>query len=146
VKAPRPGGVPTLQSPAGPTTCSRSSAATPTSTTKSSSPTRSLLPYLPLNELVTRAGADDLTRTPDISGRCFTGTLTGYASIDPDMSVAAPQTSSATLESTEETVDSEPVASGAAAQGFAISTLSSKGAWRQAPKKIRRAAPQKAPS
>ena len=37
--------------------------------------------FLPMNELVTRAGAYDLTRTPDLSGRFFTGTLQGAASI-----------------------------------------------------------------
>ncbi|MCE9672868.1 LamG domain-containing protein [Myxococcus stipitatus] len=37
--------------------------------------------YLPMNELVTRAGAYDLARTPDLSGRFFTGTLAGNASI-----------------------------------------------------------------
>ncbi|MCK8500414.1 LamG domain-containing protein [Myxococcus fulvus] len=36
---------------------------------------------LPMNELVTRAGAYDLTRTPDHSGYFYTGTLTGTASI-----------------------------------------------------------------
>ncbi|NBC44014.1 LamG domain-containing protein [Corallococcus exiguus] len=39
--------------------------------------------FLPMNELVTRAGAYDLTRTPDLSGRFFTGTLVGGASISP---------------------------------------------------------------
>ncbi|WP_342375395.1 LamG domain-containing protein [Myxococcus stipitatus] len=34
---------------------------------------------LPMNELVTRAGTYDLTRTPDSSGYFFTGTLTGTA-------------------------------------------------------------------
>ncbi|MBN9687524.1 LamG domain-containing protein [Corallococcus sp. NCSPR001] len=39
--------------------------------------------FLPMNELVTRAGAYDLTRTPDLSGHFFTGTLVGTASISP---------------------------------------------------------------
>lgn len=37
--------------------------------------------WLPLNELITRAGEYDLKRTPDISGRFYTGTLVGGASI-----------------------------------------------------------------
>lgn len=37
--------------------------------------------FLPMNELVTRAGGYDLARTPDLSGSFFTATLTGSASI-----------------------------------------------------------------
>ncbi|RKH04947.1 LamG domain-containing protein [Corallococcus carmarthensis] len=43
--------------------------------------------FLPMNELVTRAGAYDLTRTPDLSGHFFTGTLVGSASISPGNAV-----------------------------------------------------------
>lgn len=37
--------------------------------------------WLPMNELITRAGEYDLKRTPDLSGRFYTGTLVGGASI-----------------------------------------------------------------
>ncbi|MCP3101503.1 LamG domain-containing protein [Myxococcus sp. K15C18031901] len=50
---------------------------------------------LPMNELVTRAGAYDLTRTPDLSGRFFTGTLVGTASISASNAVT--QASSGSL-------------------------------------------------
>jgi hypothetical protein len=50
--------------------------------------------FLPMNELVTRAGAYDLTRTPDLSGRFYTGTLTGTAQISPGNAVTMPASGS----------------------------------------------------
>jgi hypothetical protein len=50
--------------------------------------------FLPMNELVTRAGAYDLTRTPDLSGRFYTGTLTGTAQISPGNAVTLPASGS----------------------------------------------------
>ncbi len=50
--------------------------------------------FLPMNELVTRAGAYDLARTPDLSGRFYTGTLTGTARISPGNAVTLPASGS----------------------------------------------------
>jgi len=50
--------------------------------------------YLPMNELVTRAGAYDLSRTPDLSGHFFTGTLAGTASISAGNAVTQPTSGS----------------------------------------------------
>ncbi|MFP2929101.1 LamG domain-containing protein [Pyxidicoccus sp. 3LG] len=50
--------------------------------------------FLPMNEMVTRAGAYDLARTPDLSGRFFTGTLTGTAQISPGNAVTQPPSGS----------------------------------------------------
>ncbi|MCY1021775.1 LamG domain-containing protein [Pyxidicoccus sp. MSG2] len=50
--------------------------------------------YLPMNEMVTRAGAYDLARTPDLSGRFNTGTLTGTAQISPSNAVTQPASDS----------------------------------------------------
>jgi len=49
---------------------------------------------LPMNELVTRAGAYDLTRTPDLSGNFYTGTLVGTASISAGNAVTQPTSGS----------------------------------------------------
>ncbi|ATB30566.1 hypothetical protein MEBOL_004027 [Melittangium boletus DSM 14713] len=49
---------------------------------------------LPMNELVTRAGTYDLTRTPDTSGRFYTGTLVGTASISASNAVTQPPSGS----------------------------------------------------
>ncbi|WP_163777226.1 LamG-like jellyroll fold domain-containing protein [Myxococcus vastator] len=50
--------------------------------------------FLPMNELITRGGEYDLTRTPDLSGRFFTGTLTDTARISPDNATTQPPSGS----------------------------------------------------
>lgn len=50
--------------------------------------------FLPLNELVTRAGTYDLRRTPDLSGRFYTGSLVGTAQIAASASVTQPHSGS----------------------------------------------------
>ncbi len=50
--------------------------------------------FLPMYELVTRAGAYDLARTPDLSGRFYTGTLTGTAQISASNAVTQPPSGS----------------------------------------------------
>jgi len=53
--------------------------------------------YLPLNELVTNPGAYDLRRTPDLSGRYYTGSLNGTAEIDPSMAATMPSENGANV-------------------------------------------------
>lgn len=50
--------------------------------------------FLPLNELVTRGGTYDLRRTPDLSGRFYTGSLLGTAQIAASASVTQPHSGS----------------------------------------------------
>ncbi|WP_224247845.1 LamG domain-containing protein [Hyalangium gracile] len=50
--------------------------------------------FLPMNELVTRTGDYDVTRTPDLSGRFFTGTVTGTAQISDKNNVTQPASGS----------------------------------------------------
>ena len=50
--------------------------------------------FLPMNELVTRAGTYDLRRTPDLSGRFFTGSLVGSAQIAASAAVTQPHSGS----------------------------------------------------
>lgn len=50
--------------------------------------------FLPMNELVTRAGSYDLRRTPDLSGRFFTGSLVGTAQIAASAAVTQPHSGS----------------------------------------------------
>lgn len=45
--------------------------------------------FLPMNELVTRAGEYDLTRTPDLSGNFFSGKLQGGATISTTNDITA---------------------------------------------------------
>ncbi|MFY0566015.1 LamG domain-containing protein [Archangium lansingense] len=50
--------------------------------------------FLPMNEMVTRAGTYDLTRTPDSAGRFYTGTLVGTAQISEKNDVTQPPSGS----------------------------------------------------
>ncbi|MBL9006526.1 MAG: LamG domain-containing protein [Myxococcales bacterium] len=50
--------------------------------------------FLPMNELVTRAGTYDLRRTPELSGRFFTGSLVGTAQIAASAAITQPHSGS----------------------------------------------------
>ncbi|ADO75992.1 LamG domain-containing protein [Stigmatella aurantiaca] len=50
--------------------------------------------YLPMNEMVNRAGEYDLTRTPDVAGRFFTATVKGTAQISDKNQPTQPTTGS----------------------------------------------------